>query len=154
MIAFFRDGEHMHMQDAGSTPMPFEQLYKHGLIRGGSLENAVVIRDDAVLTTEPLRYPEEFARHKFPKELFDSRGNEAGTFMRAPETQPLDFVANNASLWMDRQILDAYGYADKPITQCYEICYPNTNPGNLTPETQGIARLRGRGPHLAPITAM
>jgi UDP-3-O-[3-hydroxymyristoyl] N-acetylglucosamine deacetylase/3-hydroxyacyl-[acyl-carrier-protein] dehydratase len=24
----------------------------------------VVIRDDAVLTTEPLRYPEEFVRHK------------------------------------------------------------------------------------------
>jgi len=41
-----------------------EQLYKHGLIRGGSLENAVVIRDDAVLTTEPMRYPEEFVRHK------------------------------------------------------------------------------------------
>jgi UDP-3-O-[3-hydroxymyristoyl] N-acetylglucosamine deacetylase/3-hydroxyacyl-[acyl-carrier-protein] dehydratase len=34
------------------------------LIKGGTLENAVVIRDDAVLTTEPLRYPEEFVRHK------------------------------------------------------------------------------------------
>jgi UDP-3-O-[3-hydroxymyristoyl] N-acetylglucosamine deacetylase/3-hydroxyacyl-[acyl-carrier-protein] dehydratase len=41
-----------------------EHLYKTGLIRGGSLENAVVIRDDAVLTNEPLRYPEEFVRHK------------------------------------------------------------------------------------------
>ena len=41
-----------------------EQLIKSGLIKGGSLENAVVIRDDAVLTTEPLRYPEEFVRHK------------------------------------------------------------------------------------------
>ena len=41
-----------------------EYLIKHGLIRGGSLENAVVIRDDAVLTNEPLRYPEEFVRHK------------------------------------------------------------------------------------------
>ena len=79
---------------------------------------------------------EEFARHKFPTELFDSRGNEAGCFMRMPETQPLDFVANNAGLWMDRQILDAYGYKDKPITQCYEICYPNTNPGNLSLRTQ------------------
>jgi len=39
-------------------------LIKNGLIKGGSLENAVVIRDDAVLTTEPLRYPEEFVRHK------------------------------------------------------------------------------------------
>jgi UDP-3-O-[3-hydroxymyristoyl] N-acetylglucosamine deacetylase/3-hydroxyacyl-[acyl-carrier-protein] dehydratase len=41
-----------------------EFLIKNGLIKGGSLENAVVIRDDAVLTTEPLRYPEEFVRHK------------------------------------------------------------------------------------------
>lgn len=41
-----------------------EYLYKTGLIRGGSLENAIVIRDDAVLTNEPLRYPEEFVRHK------------------------------------------------------------------------------------------
>ena len=39
-------------------------MIKNGLIRGGSLENAVVIRDDAVLTTEPLRYAEEFVRHK------------------------------------------------------------------------------------------
>src|SRR5947208_2176849 len=41
-----------------------EFLIKSGLIKGGSLENAVVIRDDAVLTTEPLRYPDEFVRHK------------------------------------------------------------------------------------------
>ena len=41
-----------------------EYLIKNNLIKGGSLENAVVIRDDAVLTNEPLRYPEEFVRHK------------------------------------------------------------------------------------------
>ncbi|HPC62243.1 MAG TPA: UDP-3-O-acyl-N-acetylglucosamine deacetylase [Verrucomicrobiota bacterium] len=41
-----------------------EYLIKNGLIKGGGLENAVVIRDDAVLTTEPLRYAEEFVRHK------------------------------------------------------------------------------------------
>ncbi|MCL5098110.1 MAG: UDP-3-O-acyl-N-acetylglucosamine deacetylase, partial [Candidatus Omnitrophica bacterium] len=48
-----------------------EALIKNGLIRGGSLENAVVIRDDAVLTTEPLRYPEEFVRHKILDMLGD-----------------------------------------------------------------------------------
>lgn len=85
---------------------------------------------------------EEFARHKFPRELLDSRGNEAGTFMRMPETQPLDFVANNASLWMDRQILDHYGYKDVPVTQCYEICYPSTNPGNLSLRTQAAYYVR------------
>jgi len=41
-----------------------EYLIKSGLIKGGSLENAVVIRDDAVLTTEPLRFADEFVRHK------------------------------------------------------------------------------------------
>jgi UDP-3-O-[3-hydroxymyristoyl] N-acetylglucosamine deacetylase/3-hydroxyacyl-[acyl-carrier-protein] dehydratase len=41
-----------------------EYLIRNGLIKGGSLENAVVIRDDAVLTTEPLRYADEFVRHK------------------------------------------------------------------------------------------
>ncbi len=41
-----------------------EALIKSGLIKGGSLENAVVIREDAVLTTEPLRFPDEFVRHK------------------------------------------------------------------------------------------
>ena len=41
-----------------------EQLFQHGLIQGGSLQNAVVIREDAILTTEPMRYPNEFVRHK------------------------------------------------------------------------------------------
>ena len=41
-----------------------EYLIKNGLIKGGSLENAVVIREDAILTNEPLRYAEEFVRHK------------------------------------------------------------------------------------------
>jgi UDP-3-O-[3-hydroxymyristoyl] N-acetylglucosamine deacetylase/3-hydroxyacyl-[acyl-carrier-protein] dehydratase len=41
-----------------------EALIKNNLIKGGGLENAIVIREDAVLTTEPLRYPEEFVRHK------------------------------------------------------------------------------------------
>lgn len=79
---------------------------------------------------------EEFLRHKFPADLFDSRGNECGSFMRMPETQPPDFIANNSGLWMDRKILDHYGYQDKPITQCYEVGYPCTNPGNLTLDEQ------------------
>ena len=35
-----------------------------GLIKGGSLENAVVVRGEAVLSKEPLRFREEFVRHK------------------------------------------------------------------------------------------
>ena len=41
-----------------------QPLMEKGLIKGGSLENAVVIRGDAVMSKEPLRFPEEFARHK------------------------------------------------------------------------------------------
>lgn len=48
-----------------------EALIRNGLIKGGSLENAVVIRDDAVLTTEPLRFPDEFVRHKLLDVLGD-----------------------------------------------------------------------------------
>lgn len=39
-------------------------LMDKGLIRGGSLENAVVVRGESVLSKEPLRYKDEFARHK------------------------------------------------------------------------------------------
>lgn len=84
----------------------------------------------------PLALREEFYRNKFPSESFDFAGNEAGSFGRPPETQPPDSVANNASLWMDRQLLDAYGYSDKAINQCFEITYPGTNPGNLSYQTQ------------------
>lgn len=39
-------------------------LLDKGLIKGGSLENAVVIRGEEVLSKEPMRYNNEFARHK------------------------------------------------------------------------------------------
>ncbi len=41
-----------------------ELLMDQGLIRGGSLDNAVVIGDEAILSKEGLRFEDEFARHK------------------------------------------------------------------------------------------
>ncbi|MBI3812757.1 MAG: UDP-3-O-acyl-N-acetylglucosamine deacetylase [Nitrospirae bacterium] len=41
-----------------------EALRNHGLARGGSLENAVVVGPDGVLNKEGLRYADEFVRHK------------------------------------------------------------------------------------------
>jgi len=84
----------------------------------------------------PLPLKEEFYRNEFPPEFFDAGGNEAPVFGRPPETQPPDTVALNASVWMDRQLLDGYGYEDKPVRLAYEICYPNDNPGNLDSRTQ------------------
>lgn len=41
-----------------------EQLLSMGLIKGGSLDNAVVMHDGAVISKDGLRYPNEFVRHK------------------------------------------------------------------------------------------
>jgi UDP-3-O-[3-hydroxymyristoyl] N-acetylglucosamine deacetylase len=39
-------------------------LKENGLIKGGSLENAIVLDDEKVLNREGLRFPDEFVRHK------------------------------------------------------------------------------------------
>lgn len=55
-------------------------LMDKGLIKGGSLENAIVARGDGVLSKEPLRFPDEFVRHK----ILDIVGDLAlsGRFIR------------------------------------------------------------------------
>jgi UDP-3-O-[3-hydroxymyristoyl] N-acetylglucosamine deacetylase/3-hydroxyacyl-[acyl-carrier-protein] dehydratase len=41
-----------------------ESLRKAGWIRGGRIESAVVVGSTKILNPEPLRYPDEFVRHK------------------------------------------------------------------------------------------
>ena len=41
-----------------------EKLQASGLIRGGSLENAIVLTDTGMLNDTSLRFPDEFVRHK------------------------------------------------------------------------------------------
>jgi UDP-3-O-[3-hydroxymyristoyl] N-acetylglucosamine deacetylase/3-hydroxyacyl-[acyl-carrier-protein] dehydratase len=41
-----------------------QPLIDKNLIKGGSLENAIVVRGESVLSKEPLRFPDEFVRHK------------------------------------------------------------------------------------------
>jgi UDP-3-O-[3-hydroxymyristoyl] N-acetylglucosamine deacetylase/3-hydroxyacyl-[acyl-carrier-protein] dehydratase len=41
-----------------------EELLKLGKIKGGSLDNAVVLRGDKIISKEPLRFKDEFVRHK------------------------------------------------------------------------------------------
>lgn len=41
-----------------------EELMDQGLIKGGSLDNAVVVGDDAIFSKEQLRFKDEFVRHK------------------------------------------------------------------------------------------
>ncbi len=119
----------------------FDELWEQA-IAGATAMRERFPRAHLRLGNGPVPFKEELYRRGFPSELFDSAGNEAGSYGRPPETQPPDWVANNASLWMDRMLLDAYGYADKPVTQCYEITYPGTNPGNLDYATQADYMVR------------
>ena len=41
-----------------------EMLLKSGLVKGGSLENVVVLDHERVMNPEGLRFPDEFCRHK------------------------------------------------------------------------------------------
>ena len=41
-----------------------EELINLGKIKGGTLDSAIVIKGDKILSKEPLRYKEEFVRHK------------------------------------------------------------------------------------------
>ena len=41
-----------------------EQLRSKGMIQGGTLQNAVVVRPNGILNEEPLRFEDEFVRHK------------------------------------------------------------------------------------------
>ena len=48
-----------------------EKIKEKGLAKGGSLENAVVVKDDEILNKEGLRYKNEFVMHK----ILDSLGD-------------------------------------------------------------------------------
>ncbi len=50
-----------------------EKMLKLGFMRGGSLDNAVVIKDETVMNEGGLRYADEFVRHK----LLDAVGDLA-----------------------------------------------------------------------------
>ncbi len=41
-----------------------EMLRSQGLIKGGSLENAIVVEEKGIMNDGPLRFPDEFVRHK------------------------------------------------------------------------------------------
>lgn len=41
-----------------------EELLKLGKIKGGSLDSAIVIKGDKIVSKEPLRFDDEFVRHK------------------------------------------------------------------------------------------
>jgi len=65
---FFPGDNHYAAEVAPARTFGFEEelemLRRNNLIRGGSLENAVVLSKDGILNPEGLRFPDEFCRHK------------------------------------------------------------------------------------------
>ncbi|NLF40223.1 UDP-3-O-[3-hydroxymyristoyl] N-acetylglucosamine deacetylase [bacterium] len=84
-----------------------EQLMEAGLIKGGSLDNAIVVTDQAVLCKEGLRFPDEFVRHK----IIDLIGDLSlvGRRLKAHIVSLKSGHPTNVKL--ARAICDAYGAA-------------------------------------------
>lgn len=95
-----------------------EYLIRNGLIKGGSLENAVVVRDDAVLTTEPLRYTNEFVRHKMLDILGDlsliGRPLTGHLIAVKPSHSANCELARQVTAQMRRPLLAAQAFAPPP----------------------------------------
>src|ERR1041385_7820957 len=106
----------------------------NGLIKGGSLENAVVIRDDAVLTNEPLRYPNEFVRHK----MLDIVGDLS--LLGKPLLGHIIAVkpSHAANCELARRIADQI---NKPLKAAMTF----TPPPAQIPETPSATQVRGDG---------
>jgi UDP-3-O-[3-hydroxymyristoyl] N-acetylglucosamine deacetylase/3-hydroxyacyl-[acyl-carrier-protein] dehydratase len=115
-----------------------EYLYKTGLIRGGSLENAVVIRDDAVLTNEPLRYPEEFVRHKILDIVGDlallGRPLHGHVIAIRPSHQSNFELVKAIHTQMRKPLVAAQTFAPPPIER-ERIVVPEKPAGDKSPDT-------------------
>ena len=67
-----------------------EELIRQGKIRGGSLDSAIVIKGDKILSKEPLRFEDEFVRHKILDIVGDIHlpGNSPESAYRRGKTEP------------------------------------------------------------------
>ena len=87
-----------------------EYLKRYGFARGGSLDNAIVIDQDAILNNEGLRYPDEFVRHK----ILDCIGDFS--LLGMPVLGHI--VANKAGHKFNHAFLEKF-FAHK---RCWETC--------------------------------
>lgn len=74
-----------------------EFLRQNGLIKGGSLDNAIVLSDTSIMNAEGLRFTDEFIRHK----LLDAIGDlylAGGPILGAYDSVKAGHALNNALL--------------------------------------------------------
>ncbi|MDD4731385.1 MAG: UDP-3-O-acyl-N-acetylglucosamine deacetylase [Desulfovibrio sp.] len=99
-----------------------EYLHANGLALGGTLDNAVVLDDYAVLNSEGLRYEDEFVRHKLLDfigdiavlnrpllgrfEIFASGHELNNKFMRHLQTNAADFLEDVTGTLPAKQPVD------------------------------------------------
>jgi UDP-3-O-[3-hydroxymyristoyl] N-acetylglucosamine deacetylase len=91
-----------------------ERLRAQGLIRGGSLENAIVLSRDGIMNG-PLRYADEFGRHKALDLIGDLAlvGKPLKAFVRAHKaghalhTQLVTRLLADRSLWKETSLAEA-----------------------------------------------
>ena len=95
-----------------------ESLQNSGLIRGGSLENAIVLTETGMLNEEPLRFNDEFVRHK----ILDLLGDFA--LIRRPVLGRL--VANRAGHALHTRFVA--GLLESPEHWTREVRTPQSKP--------------------------
>lgn len=94
-----------------------EELLKLGKIQGGSLDSAIVIKGDKILAKEPLRFKDEFVRHK----ILDILGDISllGCALKAHIVAVRPGHALNASLTreLDKQMKSGSGKKQQGATK-------------------------------------
>lgn len=102
-----------------------EKLKQMGLIKGGSLDNAIVVGDDKVLNDGGLRFKDEFVRHKVLDSIGDLylsgsrimghfQGNKSGHSLN---NKLLRTLLSDKSAWRMVQFNDKFDFNDSPIEQ-------------------------------------
>jgi UDP-3-O-[3-hydroxymyristoyl] N-acetylglucosamine deacetylase/3-hydroxyacyl-[acyl-carrier-protein] dehydratase len=109
-----------------------EELLKKGLIQGGSLDSAIVLKGDKIISKEPLRFKEELVRHKILDIIGDI--SLAGVAIKAHIIAVRPGHALNARLAaaIRRQWLDAKsGTTRAPKPQVSKVQAPVGNDLNI-----------------------
>jgi UDP-3-O-[3-hydroxymyristoyl] N-acetylglucosamine deacetylase/3-hydroxyacyl-[acyl-carrier-protein] dehydratase len=121
-------------------------LIKNGLIKGGSLENAVVIREDAVLTTEPLRYADEFVRHKMLDIVGDlallGRPIHGHLIAVKPSHAANCELVRRIIVQMRKPLVAARTFAPPPPTAAEKSRAAAEGPGQPVPDGEGAMNIR------------
>ena len=94
------------------------------------MENAVVIREDAILTTEPLRYPDEFVRHKMLDIVGDlsllGRPITGHIVAVKPSHAANCELARQITMQMRKPLVAAQTFAPPPIAPSRDESIPTT----------------------------